>query len=247
MAEILNVNDLRENPANDRSMDPDAIRVLAESIDKEGFRGTLVAYRDGDRYTLLSGHKRLAALRLCGINRVPVDVVDAPKSLTEEQEIMSRLNIHRSAPEEVRQEVSLMSRAWNTMDADRKKELTAKYRDEFTKYHSSNPKYQEDPDGYISRNFKPKCEYIRHMTGLSDSNTTIKRALKEIAEQENGNPATSVIPKIIGLKDVSRTAKRLQDVLGMYQPDDPTVEMACADTKDMLEILLETIRSAEAD
>lgn len=63
------------NPLQPRSQfDEAALQALAQSITEYGVLQPLVMERDGDRYRLVAGERRLRASQLAGLNRVPVVV-----------------------------------------------------------------------------------------------------------------------------------------------------------------------------
>src|SRR5438552_215821 len=61
----------------DESFDAAAIRALSQSIGTVGMVQPLLVRRDGSRYRLIAGRKRLAAARSADIARVPCMVYSA--------------------------------------------------------------------------------------------------------------------------------------------------------------------------
>ena len=109
----------------------------------------------------------------------------------EEMKALSTANIHRSRPEELRQEVSLANTQWNLLGAEDKKAKTAVFKQSFIDRNSNNPRYLNDPEHFIKNNFRPRLEYIRQVTGLEIANDTIKNALSDCLERSSEKPVTS--------------------------------------------------------
>lgn len=57
-----------------RHFDPESLAELAASIRQQGVFTPLLAIQNGDRYTLISGERRLRASKLAGLREVPVIV-----------------------------------------------------------------------------------------------------------------------------------------------------------------------------
>ena len=95
------------------------------------------------------------ALAMLGEAKTEVNIVPAPATPSEEQEILAEANIHRSTPEELRTEVKLAQRAWNTMAKERRAKLREEYLQRFKAASAGIPAYDADPDRYISANFRP--------------------------------------------------------------------------------------------
>ena len=241
MKQTVEISRIDPNPLNERSMKPEDIEIIAESIRKDGLFESPVVYPKAGRYVLLSGHRRLAALRMLGVTEAEVRVVPCPSSLAEEQEILAEANIHRSSPEEIRTEVKLAERAWNSMDKDRCAILREAYLKKFREANQGNPAYAEDPDKFITGNFRPVHDYIRQINGLTASNSTIKRYLMEILPEEcRPSEGTSRV-KPITLRDVRRCAKTFAGMLETYQTDDPELLNTVGDALEMTEKLLERL------
>lgn len=90
---MIPVDDIVPNPANPR-LDVGDVSELAESIKAQGIRQNLLVAptRDG-RYTLVIGHRRLAAAKQAGLDSVPCAV--AALSEREQREIMLVENSQR--------------------------------------------------------------------------------------------------------------------------------------------------------
>lgn len=74
MAEVKDVpvGDVKDDAYQSRaSMDPDRVNELVASIGRVGLINPLVVVREGDAYSVVAGHSRLAALRKLGWAVVP--------------------------------------------------------------------------------------------------------------------------------------------------------------------------------
>lgn len=69
----LAVDEVRESPRNPRKIPPRAVELVAESINRFGWKQPIVVDRDR---TLIVGHTRHRAARLLGLDRVPVIIAD---------------------------------------------------------------------------------------------------------------------------------------------------------------------------
>lgn len=73
---LLDVDLILPNPAQPRRFfDPDQIKSLAESIKQNGLLQPITVRRNGDFYELISGERRLRALKLAGIKKAPSIIV----------------------------------------------------------------------------------------------------------------------------------------------------------------------------
>ena len=236
----IKVSQIKENPLNMRSMDLDQIRILAYDIDTYGLMQPLAVYEDDDgRYTLLSGHRRLAALKQLGVKEVPCKVFPKPADEFEEQEILTSANISRRKPSELVDELKRAEQAWNTMFKENRDRHVERLKAQFIKEHQSVPKYIEDPDLYVHNNFRPKFEYIRSLTGFDLSNSTIKEQLKKAVPEEAGPNMDGISEaedeedaksekkekkeKEITLKDIAKAASTLRGMIMGFVVDDMMV------------------------
>lgn len=90
---MISVGDIVPNPANPR-LDVGDVSELAQSIKAQGIRQNLLVTPAGDgRYTLVIGHRRLAAAKQAGLDSVPCAV--AALSEREQREIMLVENSQR--------------------------------------------------------------------------------------------------------------------------------------------------------
>jgi ParB family chromosome partitioning protein len=94
----LPVRVLVENPANVRTDlgDPQELAELEQSILEHGLLQPLLVMRRAGQYVLLAGHRRLAAARSAGLNRVPV-TIRGEISETRSIETMLVENLQRAA------------------------------------------------------------------------------------------------------------------------------------------------------
>lgn len=89
--EMINVDLIDENPDNEvYSMD--GIDRLAESIEKNGFDGgIIVTKKDGGRYEVISGHRRLRAVKQLGMKKIRCFVKEYSGKRKEEEKIEALL------------------------------------------------------------------------------------------------------------------------------------------------------------
>ena len=57
MKQTVEISRIDPNPLNERSMKPEDIEIIAESIRKDGLFESPVVYPKAGRYVLLSGHR----------------------------------------------------------------------------------------------------------------------------------------------------------------------------------------------
>lgn len=225
MQDIKNIRlgDIVPNPLNkSRSMDFNQIEILKDSIQDIGLLHPLVVYKnDSGKYTLISGHRRFAALNnMAGINEeVPCMVIEKPEDETEEAEYMARANVHRSSPEEIKNEVKIVSDLWDSMDKERRKKWTKKFEEEFIAKNEGNPAYKEDPKAFKSNRFRPRIMYVRQISNLDLSNKTISSYLKSKLE-DAGEGFAEEKPKRevrkVTVKKLLSTMNKLNDQFDKY-------------------------------
>lgn len=176
----LNLVAIQANDFNKpRSMDETEIEMLKDSIKTIGLINPVTVYYDINDgfYRILSGHKRVEACRRLNMESIPCITVEPPKNEIKEKELMLQTNMHRSKKEDLINEVAIAEAVWERMP----KELQEKYRATFLKEFK-----QKNPDKPES-DFRPKNEYVMHMTGLDCSYRTVQGYIaeaKEIAEEE---------------------------------------------------------------
>ncbi|MGI6656722.1 MAG: ParB/RepB/Spo0J family partition protein [Desulfobulbus sp.] len=74
---MCDVDKISPNPNQPRSyFDPDKLSELADSIREKGVLQPLLVARDGSRYTLIAGERRLRAAKMAELETVPVMLVD---------------------------------------------------------------------------------------------------------------------------------------------------------------------------
>lgn len=168
------------NQNNKRSMDDTEIDMLAESIKSVGMFNPITVYYDKPSagYVVLSGHKRLEALKRLGKELVECNVVEKPDSLIHEKEAMLQANMHRSTKEDIMNEVAIAESIWESMPKPLQDKYSDMYRKEFK---------HKKPNAPLSE-FRPKNEYILHMTGLTCSYRTVQDYMSEAKEEKSELP-----------------------------------------------------------
>lgn len=223
--QILQMDAIYANPLNQRSMDEEEINIMKESILEVGLLHPLTVYKEGEnRYVLISGHKRFEALKRIGRKgnaTVQCTIVDKPSDASKEAEMMARANVHRSSPEQIKKEVELVNNLWNTMDSKRRSFLVEKYKKAFIKEHETDPKYIENPQTYITNRFRPRLDYINHITGLNASNRTLSGYLANTLKREREDIEEPKVKKekVITIRNVLRSIDSLQGLIEGYAPN----------------------------
>lgn len=81
--------------AQARKLDIRGISELAKSIQTDGLQNPPLVQKNGDRYTLISGQRRLAAVKSLGKRIIPVLVLKTSKSIDNAKASSLVENIHR--------------------------------------------------------------------------------------------------------------------------------------------------------
>ena len=219
-------NRIVENPLNERTMDSRKIIDLADNIDANGLFHPILVYPNGDEYVIISGHRRFEAARALGWTEVPCFIREKPADSFEEQELLASGNIHRSSPEEVKNEARLVKRNWNEMPEDRKARLREEYKKAFIEDNSNNPAYLADPAGYLRSMFNPLHTYIRSVTGLDVSNSTVSKLIRDndevpVQTQEEVEQEAKKKSEKITAKKIIKQFDKLIGMIEVFDPDDP--------------------------
>lgn len=225
MADIrqISLKNLRPNPLNEkRSMDYKEIENLRDSISEAGLLHPLTVYENGDgTYTLISGHRRFAAISSMEepFETVPCTVIDKPEDKTAEAECMARANVHRSSPEEIRTEIRIANDLWNSLPPERKKYWSKKFEATFVENNKDNPAYQDNPKAFKTNRFRPRLEYINHITGLNMSNRSLSAYLRTTLNDEGealGAERKRKTSYRTSTKRILSTLTKLNDQLNNY-------------------------------
>lgn len=248
----VRLDSIKENPLNNRLMDPEQIAILADSIRMIGMMQPPVVYQDGAEYILLSGHKRIKALQYLkkpGSFIVVCNLVSKPKSKLDEMEKLSYNNIYRKSPEEVKQEISNMNDLWRTMESDVRKDMTEKLKMLFCQRFANHKSYIENPEKFLSDNFRPCPEYIRLTTGLSYSNKTIKNYIKEsVGEDEmpfeaKDKTVTVKVPTVGGVVSKLKSICGIIDMLENEGTMSEKEEMCLCSIRESIRECLEDMKN----
>ena len=264
------LGEIEDNPRNHRDITSGSA-ALAWNIKVRGLLTPLTVYKGDDgKYFILSGHRRHHAL--LDNNEpddypVPCYVVPCPRSEFEEESMLSSGNHHRYTPEQIQNEVLLAAQTWSgTLDESKgkalteeeKEALTKHYREQFIKEHENDDRYQANPAKFLDGYFRAKLEYIRDVTGLTMSNTTVKDVLRKAlsAEEQIKDPEdtkTSALlmadsdsvsedkpkkMKTITDKHIKKEAKKFLDMLEVATIEDPLRAGLCDELRQNLENLL---------
>lgn len=239
--EMVELGKIEENPMNNREMSKEEIENLKESISEVGLLHPLVVYQDEpDHYILISGHKRFRALKELGkssMSQVQCTIVDKPKNSIIEQELMARGNVARRNPEEIMKEIDIANCIWNTMDSERRKNLTRVYKERFEEENSSNPLYINNPQSFISNRFRPRAIYINHITGLNLSNRSVSKYLKETLKKEKEGIDEEVAKKKevqITIKKIVKNVKSLKELINAFEAAEGFIDLDLSELKSSL-------------
>ncbi len=221
--ELIKLGNIQENPLNIHKNDADdQIKVIADSIASIGLESPLVVYKDNvfagkQMYTILSGHKRYAALKLLKkppIFDVPCVIEEKPKNEIAEREILLQNNLGRKSPEEIRTQVAEASSIWNRLTPDVRQKYTDSFRNQFI---SEESKTRNVDDKYIRDNFRPRLDYIRKLCGLDMSNTTVKSFLKkELEKTSEAFPADPPKEKKVTVSEIIKRINTLSGIIEIY-------------------------------
>ena len=236
---VVPIDKIKFNPRNDRSMLPDDLSIIADSICRFGMMQRPVVFEEGDHYVLLAGHRRIGALkqiqdRLANgeelpegsplktpLTEVEVNIMDKPEDEFVEQEILSEANIFRTRPEELQEEVQKSEAAWNAFDENRKKQYREILLRRFTRIHSGTTAYERDPKGFIRDNFRPSDEYVRMTTGRNLSKNTIKKASDgKLAPDTDTKDTEEKSPEMVNQELMVKIKKQATALLGLVQVAD---------------------------
>ncbi len=88
----VDINLIDVNPHNPREdFDEEALAELAESIQSYGVIQSLTVRRQGDRYELVAGERRLRASKLAGLTAVPVLIVEGDNAKAREMALVENI------------------------------------------------------------------------------------------------------------------------------------------------------------
>ena len=245
----IKLGNIQPNPLNIHNNDSSQqVKIIADSISTIGLESPLVVYEDKEfankkMYTIISGHKRYEALKQLGkppIYEVPCVVEDKPKDEIAEREILLQNNLGRKSPEEIKKQVQEASRIWNKLSPDVRQKYTDAFKNQFVIEESKNHKVD---DKYIRDNFRPRLEYIKRMSGLDMSNSTVKSLLKTELEKVSEGFVQEVKEKTVSIKDILRRVNTLSGLIEICKETNEDMDNA---TIKSLDNLNETLKDVAA-
>ncbi|MNB87796.1 Nucleoid occlusion protein [compost metagenome] len=83
---MADIKDVSPNPLNPRTNSAIKTDEMQRVIKEKGWEVPITCYQRGEQYIILSGHRRLEAAKKLSHKKIPVYVVEAPKTKEEEQE-----------------------------------------------------------------------------------------------------------------------------------------------------------------
>ena len=246
----IKLGNIQPNPLNIHNNDSSQqVKIIADSISSIGLESPLVVYEDAEfankkMYTIISGHKRYEALKLLGkppIYEVPCVVEDKPKNEIAEREILLQNNLGRKSPEEIRMQVQEASRIWNKLSPDVRQKYTDAFKNQFVIEESKTHKVN---DKYIRDNFRPRLEYIKRMSGLDMSNSTVKSLLKAELEKVSEGFVQEVKEKTVSIKDIIRRVNTLSGLIEICKETNEDMDNATIRSLDNLNDTLKDVAAS---
>ena len=175
----IRIEALKPNEENDNFSMND-IDILEESIRQHGVLTPLTVYLNDEEsgYTILSGHKRYEACKRLGIDTVPVQIVNSPKTRIDEFESICEANIARNSDEDKKLMIKNAAEFWEQMADSDKKIITEKLKKR-----------------YLSRvgdldAFKPRNEYVRAIIRKLNNAQPIISPVEEEPKKSSGKKKT---------------------------------------------------------
>lgn len=223
---------LQPSPLNgNRTADENYIFAVADSIDSVGtLIVPLTVYAlDDNNYRIISGHIRYAAWsRLASKNDkwrhkpLPCIVVKKPEDDLAEIELMTKANIHRNKRKDNDIEILIADDAWEHYIKpipELHDKYVERYRNQFIEQYRDDARLLIDPTSFLSQYFRPRFWYIREQTGISLSNSQIKRILSSHAEElKTGRRSIAENSYLPERKKSRISSKRLQKRLDGFLP-----------------------------
>ncbi|GGG17602.1 ParB/RepB/Spo0J family partition protein [Paenibacillus aceti] len=83
---IAEIDYIKPNPRNPRTNYATKTEDMQRIIKEKGWEVPITCYKSDEFYTILSGHRRWYAAKQLSFKEIPVYLVEAPKSIEEEQE-----------------------------------------------------------------------------------------------------------------------------------------------------------------
>ena len=181
---FLQMESITQNPKN--KLEIRDLDVLENSIKTYGVLTPITVFWNPKNlsYTIISGHRRFEACRQLGMTTIPANVVEAPETAHDEFLEICAGNIARTSDDDILAQVKGAVDYWESLSEEEqepiRKRLNVAYKKRMTK---------KDPE---CRDFRPRDEFVRAITGISLSARSIARKLAEIAK---GEEEPSELPK----------------------------------------------------
>lgn len=175
------------------------IDVLEESIRRSGILTPITVCHKMDemgKFTVISGHRRLEAAKRLGLEQVPIQIVDTPKTADDEFIEVCQANICRNSDEDKTLQMKAVAEYWETLADDKRDEWTKKLRENFEKRTEDQEEKGE---------FRVRDEFIRAITGVNLSNRSIRRKLSEEAIKEEPKKETPTKKKTKPLQSMAHS------------------------------------------
>ncbi len=171
-------------------------------------------------YNIINGNRRVRAWKLLNESdeyrwskkKIPCFIVEKPASKVDEVEMQLESQITRGTASEQTHEIRIAAENWDRIrgkDTELTPEEVKKFKstkrllkERFIKRKEKEMSKLSDEakKQYIYDNYSPKYEYIRAMTGITDSNTNLKNLLNRVLH-ETGDGENNAIPNELGKRD----------------------------------------------
>ncbi len=90
LVSLINLDEIDENPENEKIFNMDDVDSLAEEIKENGFDGAIIVFKKSDgRYEISSGHRRYRAMKKIGEKSIRCIVYDMPDERTKNIRLLS--------------------------------------------------------------------------------------------------------------------------------------------------------------
>lgn len=101
---------LLDDPKNKEIYGEDDLTSLVDDIKEIGFIGTIVAYKDQDKYRIISGHRRRNAAKKAGITKYKVVIQAPPANQWVKDRMLIQANLHnrRKTPMIIAREIDTL-------------------------------------------------------------------------------------------------------------------------------------------
>ncbi len=113
-AKLINLKNIRPNPNQPRkSLNPESLRELAESIREHGLLQPIIVRPEGDEYLIIAGHRRYEACKMIGLKQIASIVRPATDLETLEQALIENIQREDINPVEEARSYQILRQEYN--------------------------------------------------------------------------------------------------------------------------------------